>query len=179
MAAQVGDMKVEVLRHPTDDDWAWVKTCTLNTVGKKTTNVPTDEWKVKLLEAEHSPIRELWFGVRMTIPYFVSVHFVRHHIGVNHYVQSQRNDRQSAYDRNKAPQDELVSHIMSVNGAELVQMAHKRLCGQASVETRTVMQMIVDEVLKTSPEFKSVLVPLCDYRNGKCTEFYPCVKNNS
>ena len=80
MAAQVGNMKVEVLRHPTDADWAWVKTCTLNTVGKKTTNVPTDEWKVKLLEAEHSPIRELWFGVRMTIPYFVSVHFVRHHI---------------------------------------------------------------------------------------------------
>lgn len=173
----VGDMKVEVLRHPTDTDWAWVKTCTLNTVGKKTTNVPTDQWRVKLLEAEHSPIRELWFGIRMTIPYWVSVHFVRHHIGVNHYVQSQRNDRQSAYDRNKAPQDELVSHIMSVNGAELVQMAHKRLCGQASVETRTVMQMIVDEVLKTSPEFKSVLVPLCDYRNGKCTEFYPCGRN--
>lgn len=71
MAAQVGNMKVEVLRHPTDADWAWVKTCTLNTVGKKTTNVPTDEWKVKLLEAEHSPIRELWFGVRMTIPYWV------------------------------------------------------------------------------------------------------------
>lgn len=177
MAAQVGDMRVEVLKHPTDADWAWVKTCTLNTVGKKTTNVPTDEWKVKLLEAEHSPIRELWFGIRMTIPYWVSVHFVRHHIGVNHYVQSQRNDRQSAYDRNKAPQDELVSHIMSVNGAELVQMAHKRLCGQASVETRTVMQMIVDEVVKVNPEFKSVLVPLCEYRNGKCTEFYPCGRN--
>ena len=92
-------------------------------------------------------------------------------------MQSQRNDRQSAYDRNKAPQDALVSHIMSVNGAELVQMAHKRLCGQASVETRTVMQMIVDEVLKTNPEFKSVLVPLCEYRNGVCTEFYPCGRN--
>lgn len=173
----IKDFKVELLKHPTKDDWAWVKTCTLNTVGKHMVNQPTDDWKVKLLESEHSPIRELWFGIRMTIPYWVSVHFVRHHIGVNHYVQSQRNDRQSAYDRNKAPQDELVSHIMSVNGAELVQMAHKRLCGQASTETRAVMQMIVDEVLKTNPEFKSVLVPLCDYRNGKCTEFYCCGRN--
>lgn len=175
--ADVKDFKVELLKHPTKDDWAWVKTCTLNTVGKRMVNQPADDWKIKLLESEHSPIRELWFGIRMTIPYWVSVHFVRHHIGVNHYVQSQRNDRQSAYDRNKAPQDELVSHIMSVNGAELVQMAHKRLCGQASVETRTIMQMIVDEVLKTNPEFKSVLVPLCDYRNGKCTEFNCCGMN--
>lgn len=175
--ADVKDFKVELLKYPTANDWAWVKTCTLNTVGKHTVNQPTDEWKVKLLESEHSPIRELWFGIRMTIPYWVSVHFVRHHIGVNHYVQSQRNDRQSAYDRNTAPQDEMVSHIMSVNAAELVQMAHKRLCGQASYETRYVMQMIVDEVIKTNPEMESVLVPLCDYRNGKCTEFNCCGMN--
>lgn len=177
--ADVKDFKVELLKYPTADDWAWVKTCTLNTVGKHTVNQPTDEWKVKLLESEHSPIRELWFGIRMTIPYWVSVHFVRHHIGVNHYVQSQRNDRQSAYDRNTAPQDEMVSHIMSVNAAELVQMAHKRLCGQASYETRYVMQMIVDEVIKANPEMESVLVPLCDYRNGKCTEFNCCGMNEA
>lgn len=171
------DIKVEILKHPTEADWAWAKTCTLNTVGKRSLSAPTDNWKVQLLEAEHSPIRELWFGIRMTIPYWVSVHFVRHHIGVSHYVQSQRNDRQSKYNRNTAPQDAPVSHIMSVNAAELVQMAHKRLCNQASPETRYVMELIVAEVLKTNPEFKSVLVPLCKYRNGKCTEFNPCNKH--
>lgn len=175
--ADVKDFKVEVLRHPTADDWAWVKTCTLNTVGKHLVNQPTNEWKVQLLESEHSPIRELWFGIRMTIPYWVSVHFVRHHIGVNHYVQSQRNDRQSKYDRNTAPQDEMVSHIMSINAMELAHMTHKRLCSQASYETRYVMQMIVDEVVKTNPEMESVLVPLCNYRNGKCTEFNCCGMN--
>lgn len=175
--ADVKDFKVELLKHPTADDWAWVKTCTLNTVGKRMVNQPTDDWKVKLLESEHSPISELWFGIRMTIPYWVSVHFVRHHIGVNHYVQSQRNDRQSAYDRNTAPQDEMVSHIMSIDAMELIHMAHKRLCGQASYETRYVMQMIVAEVIKANPEMESVLVPLCDYRNGKCTEFNCCGMN--
>ena len=168
-------MKIELLKFPTEQDWQWVKTCTLNTVGKKSLIAPTEEWKKRLIESEHSPIRELWFGIRMEIPYWVSVHFVRHHIGVNHYVQTQRSDR-TGEDRNKAPQNAIVSHIMSVNAQELAFMAHKRLCRQASPETREVMQMIVEEVIKIAPEMKSVLVPLCKYRNGKCTEMFPCNK---
>ena len=171
-------IKVELLRYPTEETWAWVKTCTLNTVGKESTKAPTEEWKKKLLAAEHSPIRELWFGFRLTIPYWVSVHFVRHHTGVNHYVQSQRNDRQTKYDRRTAPQGEIVSHILSVNAAELIFMAHKRLCGQASAETRQVMQMMCNEVLKVCPEFEGLLVPLCEYRGGVCTEMFPCGRQN-
>ena len=170
-------MKVEMIKHPNDDDWLFCKQCTLNTIGKTTTKLPTDEWKIKLLESEHSPIRTLWFAFKMEIPYYVSTHFVRHKFGIEHFVQSQRNDRQDKYDRNKAPQDTLVSHIMYVNAQELVNMAHARLCKQASKETREVMQMIVAEVLKTNPEFKTVLVPKCEYRNGKCTEFFPCPKD--
>lgn len=165
---------VEILKYPKEEDWAWCKTCALNTMGKKSAKSPTDEWKRKLIAAEHSPLRELWFGIKMEIPYFVSVHFIRHHIGVNHYVQSQRNDRQDKYDRTKAPQDAIVSHIMSINAQELVFMAHKRLCNQASEETKKVMQEICDKVVEVNPEFKEYLVPLCEYRNGLCTEFYPC-----
>lgn len=169
-------MKVELIKYPAEQEWLWVKYCTLNTVGKKLkSNVAQVDydWKVKLLEAEHSPIRELWFGIRMEIPYWVSVHFVRHHIGVNHYVQTQRTDR-TGINRDELKQGELVSHIMSVNAQELVFMTHKRLCKQASLETRQVMKMIVDEVIKVCPEMKSVLVPLCAYRNGKCTEMFSC-----
>lgn len=171
------DFSVEILKYPTEEDWMWCKTCTLNTVGKTSTKLPTDEWKRKLVQAEHSPLRELWFGIKMTVPSYVSVHFVRHHIGVNHYVQSQRNDRQSNYDRTKAPQDVMVSHIMSINAQELVFMAHKRLCGQADPFTRRVMQEIVNQVVQINPEFKNVLVPLCGYRNGVCTEFNCCGLN--
>ena len=170
-------IKVEMIKHPNDDDWLFCKQCTLNTIGKTITKLPTDEWKIKLLESEHSPIRTLWFAFKMEIPYYVSTHFVRHKFGVEHFVQTQRNDRQDKYDRTKAPQDTLVSHIMYVNAQELANMAHVRLCKQASKETREVMEMIVSEVLKTNPEFKTVLVPKCKYRNGKCTEFFPCPKN--
>lgn len=168
-------MKVELLRAPNEADLYWTKICTLNTVGKSSTTAPTNEWIERLVKAEHSPIRELWFGIKMEIPYWVSVHFVRHHIGVNHYVQTQRDDRTNdSMSRNDKPQGEIVSHIMSINAQELINMAHKRLCLQASKETREVMQMIVREVVKVAPYMESVLVPLCKYRNGKCTEMFPC-----
>ena len=172
-------MKVEILKHPTEDDWAWAKTCCLNTVGKASTKQPTEEWKYKLLAAEHSPLRELWFVINLTIPYFISVHLCRHHIGCNHYVQSQRNDRQANYDRTKAPQDVEVSHILSINAQELVFMSHKRLCRQAAPETRKLMEMIKAAVCQVNPEFTDFLVPLCEYRNGLCTEFYPCGYNKT
>lgn len=166
-------MKVELIKFPNEVDLIWCRNCTLNTVGKESTKLPTYEWIKKLVEAEHSPIRELWFGIKMEIPYWVSVHFVRHHIGINHYVQTQRTDR-TGVDRNEKRQDELVSHIMSINAQELINMSHKRLCLQASEETRQVMRAIVREVITVAPYMKDVLVPLCRYRNGLCTEMFPC-----
>jgi thymidylate synthase ThyX len=68
----------------------------------------------------------------------------------------------------------MVTHIMSINAQELINMAHKRLCRQASKETREVMQAIVKEVTTVAPYMKDVLVPLCKYRNGKCTEMFSC-----
>lgn len=184
--------KVEILKYPTESDWQWVKTCTLNTVGKKSTKAPTDEWKRKLLRAEHSPIRELWFGIKLEIPYWVAMHFRTHQLAdapypkfdldirpdfKNDYISTQRDDRtKDDIPRGKKPQDEIVSYIMSINAPALINMSHKRLCKQASEETRTVMQLIRSEVLKVCPEFEGLLVPLCKYRNGLCTEMFPCGK---
>lgn len=175
------DFKVEILKHPTEADWMWCKTCTLNTIGKIAVTLPDDEWKVKLLKSEHSPVRELWFGIKMEVPYYVSVHFVRHHIGVNHYVATQRDDRvfrDEEITRANLPQGQIVSHIMSINAQELMFMSRRRLCRQAEETTRAVMEMIVDKAHIINPEFKEakVLVPNCVYRNGKCDEFFPCNK---
>ena len=174
-------MKIEMIKHPTDEDWLFCRQCTLNTIGKKTSKLPTDEWKVKLLRSEHSPIRTLWFAFRMEIPYWVSVHFCRHKFGVEHFVSTQRDDRhpEEVVSRADKPQGEMVSHIMYVNAQELMQMARKRLCKQASPETQEVMHMIVNEVLKTNPEFKEFLVPACVNQGGNCHEFISCKKDNN
>lgn len=168
------NINIEILRHPTKEDWERCKELALNTMGRKYTGSEiTDEWKYKILKAEHSPIRTLMFTIRLTIPYFVSVHFVRHKIGVEHYVQSQRNDRQNNYDRELAQQNAMVSHIMEVNAEQLMFMARRRLCGKADAMTRFVMTRICTEIIKTNPEFNEFLGPMCHYRH-ECPEFVSC-----
>lgn len=166
-------MKVEILRHPTDADWERCKMLAMNTIGKRWAGEVSDEWKRRILRAEHSPIRTLMFTVRMEVPYWVSVHFCRHKYGVEHYVSSQRNDRQDKYDRTEAPQGASVVHVMDVNAQELIQMARMRLCGQASEETREVMQAICRAVIDVNPEFKPFLKPKCKL-GYYCNEFRPC-----
>lgn len=168
------DFKVEILKHPTEEDWLLCKKCTLVTVGKDSNKAPTDEWKHKILAAEHSPIRVIQFVFRITnIPYWVSVHLCRH-VMATPFVKTQRNDRQSEYDRGKAPQDQPVDMCWSLNGQELMTIARKRLCRQASPETRQVVAEICRQVEAVNPEFKGLLVPQCVYRGLTCTEFYPC-----
>ena len=167
-------ISVEILRRPTEEDWRRCKMLALNTIGKTYAGKDvTEKWKHDILKSEHSPIRTLMFTIKMEIPYWVSVHFVRHKYGVEHFVSSQRNDRQDNYDRTKAPQDAMVTHIMDVNAQELIQMARMRLCGQASLETQRVMWRIVGAVVSTNPEFEDFLKPKCMHLHG-CNEFRPC-----
>ena len=107
------------------------------------------------------------------IPYCVSVHLCRH-VHAQPYVRSQRNDRQDEYDRNNAPQDAPVNMILDVNAEELMVIANKRLCNQASPETRAVVQEMCDLVEERCPEFKGLLVPMCEYCGGVCHEMNPC-----
>ena len=170
-------MKVSILKHPTDEDWMLCKRCALVTVGKEPITPPTDEWKHKILDARHSPIRTLEFCFLLEdIPYYVSTHLVRH-VHAQPFVRSQRNDRQDNYDRNEAPQNAPVNMIWYMNAEELMIVANKRLCGQADTMTRELVRQICDEVTKVNPEFSNLLVPMCGYRSGKCDEFKCCGLN--
>jgi len=170
-------MNISLVRHPTDDDWMLVKQCTLVTVGLKSMRPPDYEWKKKMLRARHSPIRELRFVFLLEdVPYWVAMHLVRHHIGCQPYVRTQRNDRQLDYDRRKAPQDAPIDMMWSINAEALMTIANKRLCEQAAQETHDVVEEMCALVAKTNPEFGPFLVPMCEYHNGICHEFNPCGK---
>lgn len=170
-------MKITCTEYPTNQDWIACKERALVTVGLNIKNPPDDTWKKSILKARHSPIRRLRFSFKLEgIPSWVSVHLVRH-IHAQPYVKSQRNDRQNNYDRTKAPQDSPVNMIWDMNAEELMVIANKRLCNQASPETREVIKLMCEEVLKTNPEFREFLVPMCQYV-GECKEMYPCGERN-
>lgn len=167
-------MKVSLLEAPTSVDWLEVKRRALVTVGLVPKDMPDVEWRKDILRARHSPIRYLRFSFMLEgIPSWVSVHLVRH-IHAQPYVKSQRNDRQSEYDRTKAPQDAPVNMIWDINAEELMVIANKRLCSMASPETRETVKAICELAGEACPEIKEFLVPLCEYHGGVCHEMHGC-----
>lgn len=165
--------KITILEYPTDEDWIAVKQRALVTVGLKAKTPPTNEWKYSILKARHSPIRRLRFSVLFEdIPNWVAVHLVRH-VHSQPYVKSQRNDRQSDYDRNKAPQNTPVNMIWDFNGEELMNIANKRLCKQAAKETREIIKDMCDKIIELDNIWTDFLVPMCKYV-GECKEMFPC-----
>jgi hypothetical protein len=135
---------------------------------------PSDNWKMRMLLAEHSPIRQLIYKWKwINIPYWVSVHFVRHKIGIEHWVSTQRTDR-TGINRTLLSQNSPVIHECEANAQALINISKKRLCHQASPETREAWQLVKDEIQKAEPTLAKCMVPECVYRNGVCREFYCC-----
>ena len=164
-------MKAEVINY--QDMWQDVKDAAMNTIGKDGGVYPSSGWKRKILRAEHSPIRLLTLTIRLTdIPYWVSVHLVRHKIGVEHFVQTQRTDR-TGVERTEKPQNAPVCHTMVINAQALINVSRKRLCAQASKETRDVWKAVVQAVREYEPELADMCVPECVYR-GFCPEMKSC-----
>ena len=154
--------------------WAQVKRAARATISMEGSGeAPNDRWKKTILLAEHSPIRRIRFSWKWTdLKSWVSVHFVRHHIGIDHWVSTQRTDR-TGVDRNSKPQDAPVQHECDANAQALINISRRRLCNQASPETRAAWREVVDKVQIADPVLASVLVPECIYR-GFCPEFNPC-----
>ena len=139
---------------------------------------PSSSWKRRMLLSEHSPIRQLMVRVKwIDLPSWVSVHFVRHKIGVEHWVRSQRTDR-TGIDRSKLPQDSLVEHEMLLSSQAIINISRRRLCNMAATDTMRAWQLFLNELEKVDPELYSVCVPDCIYR-GWCGEYKSCGYNES
>ena len=134
---------------------------------------PSTKFKRYILIAEHSPIRNIIFRWKWSdIKSWVATHYVRHHWECR--VSTQRNDRQDKYDRNKAPQDSPVDFIGIANVQNLIDTSRKRLCFQASPETREYMEDLKCVIHEIQPEIADVCVPNCVYRHGCCEGEHNC-----
>ena len=168
-------MKVTCIKYPTEDDWIEAKRRALITEygkGLGTIKPPTLEWKRKILEARHSPIRYLKYSfLFQDIPSNTSVHLCRH-IHAQPYVSSLRIDRQEKIVGDAARRDTPVNMILDVNAEELMVIANKRLCNKAAEKTRIAVGMMCTEARLKTPEIAPFLVPMCMYAG--CHEIYPC-----
>ena len=128
----------------------------------------------KIYRCEHSPLRTQMFWIEMLgIPTSVSVHLVRHKIGVEHFVQTMREDRgaQTVADRNTP-----VNHAMLINAQEVINIARRRLCMAAHPKTRLTVEHIKDHMKVVDLDLARYMVPECVYRGDVCHELRPCGK---
>lgn len=160
-------------------DWIRVVNAARRTVGKKPINKePSSLWKRKVLVAEHTPIRLLeydftWEDIRM----WVTTHFVRHHEGCEKFVHTQRTDRNTdlkEFDRDKLEQGLLNDMDMICNAQSFINISRKRLCKNASPETRQSWEAVKAYVKEIDPELAGAMVPECIYRGGWCPEMSCC-----
>ena len=134
---------------------------------------PSARWKKHILLAEHSPIRLMSYSwIWKDLSYWVSVHLVRHWLGIVHFVSTSRTDR-TGIDRDKLLQDNPVEHRCEANAQALINISRKRLCSKAAKRTQVAWLLVKTEVSKVDPVMASVMVPECIYR-GFCPEFEGC-----
>ena len=111
-------------------NWVAIKSACMTTISKEAGDKePSQEWKRKLLICKHSPIRRGVISWKWEeIPYAISTHFARHHIGCEKYIGTQRADRTKVKDRSERTQMDCVPMEMDANIQALMNISEKRLC---------------------------------------------------
>lgn len=153
--------------------WRDIADSARTTVGMKAgeTQEVASNWKHRILLAEHSPIRKLLIDWKWyELPSWVSVHFVRHKYGIEHWVRSQRTDRTG---EDRGSQNALIEHECEANAQAIINISRKRLCYNASKETREAWIALLFKLIAEEPELVKVCVPDCIYR-GHCYEYESC-----
>lgn len=179
-------------------DWIRVVNAARRTWGKDPIDhEPSDKFKRQILLAEHSPIRLLEYDFTIEdIRQFVTVHLVRHHIGCEKFVRSQRQDinpeiekitenvikvlkeaglaREDWKERDYMFQGSENVMDMTCNAQSFINISRKRLCiGCTSPETRQAWEIVIAMLKEVDPILAEKCVPECLYRNF-CPETKRC-----
>jgi hypothetical protein len=134
-----------------------------------TFNVPIKD----AVRMEHSPLRTLWFCIRLYhIPNYLHVHLRTHnkfavHTVKDDFVQTGREERSIRTDEGRW---DSKNHAMFINAQDLIKLSGVRLCEKADHNLMFVQSCIIAAISKIAPEIAEACVPKCVARNGLCNE---------
>lgn len=179
-------------------DWIRVVNAARRTWGKAPiSHEPSDKFKRKILLAEHSPIRLLEYDFTIeNIRQWVTVHLVRHHVGCEKFVHTQRQDINDEIEKITANVIKVLADAgitnngwrerdylfqgqgndmdMTCNAQAFINISRKRLCkGCTSPETRQAWEIVIAMLKEFDPILAEKCVPECLYR-GFCPEHDRC-----
>lgn len=179
-------------------DWKRVVNAARRTWGKEPIDKePSVGFKKSILLAEHSPIRLLEYDFTISdIRQWVTVHLVRHHVGCEKFVHTQRQDineeiekitktiidiftregllKDGWRERDYLFQGQENDMDMTCNAQAFINISRKRLCkGCPSPETRRAWEIVIEALTEIDPALAEKCVPECIYR-GFCPEHKRC-----
>lgn len=153
-------------------DWTHIKNLCRQTISLgESDKEPTQKWKRKLLICRHSPLRVGTITVKLEeLPSFVMGHLVRHHIGVEKFVATSREDRTNV-PRYKRSQVDPVEMQMDMNIEAILNISEKRLCSCADKATIRAWKKVLEAVKEYDEDIYWASVPSC-VRCGGCPETF-------
>lgn len=155
-------------------NWLKIKSACMTTISKQAGKEPDDEWKKKLIISRHSPLRRGTISWKWEeIPYAISTHFARHHIGCEKFVGTERTDR-TGIDRATRSQMNVVPMEMDGNIESILNISERRLCFCADPLTRKYWQAFLEEVRKYDEIIYWGNVPQCVSHGGCVEPFSKC-----
>jgi len=135
----------------------------------------------KAMMMEHSPIRTVYFWVKMyNIPNYVHIHFRTHnkfaaHIIKDDFVQTGRIDRSLRTNEDRWANKD---HGLLLNVQDLINMSGVRLCEKADGNINYLMSIIVYLISHINEDIAAHLVPKCVSSGGYCNEGEGSCKKN-
>lgn len=75
--------------------------------------------------------------------------------------------------------EQIVPFVMKLTARAIKEISHYRMCGKAEATTRAFMQLFKDKLCEVEPELAKEMMPMCQFRNGLCTEFNCCGFNKT
>jgi hypothetical protein len=155
------------------------------TTGKDmyTDKLPKLETWYKMLLSSHSSARTVKYRIFIEdIPYYAHVYLIRHHVGFEPHVFSQRDDKGELdkTDRDDKLQSVPISMLYDANAPAILNIAQKRLCYKSHRVIQDAMRKLKCAFVYEGDDYDKVLGRLmqrpCSWWQGYCSEPKPCGK---
>ena len=136
---------------------------------------PSENFKRRMVRAEHSVLRAFMFYIDMyDIPYYSAMHFRTHKLVHLPVVSTSRPDIDgNQKHRSEQKKDEPVNMRLMLDAQEIIAISRQRLCNRAEFQTRAIWRDVIAELAKIEPLLAQACVPSCLYR-GFCPEINSC-----
>lgn len=140
-----------------------------------TNSLPTAETWIKMLLSEHSSDRSVVYRFYCEdVPYYTHVHIIRHHMGFQPHVMSQRSEEK----REDLPQGSLVNMLFDANAQAIINIARKRLCYKADKTAQDLVEKMKCALVYDGDKYDQILGKVlmrpCSWFPGYCAEPHPC-----